>query len=202
MQCGFAHTPMSLSSTTTSDPRRSPKPPDSRVDPGVFALLEEARSGRIPQGFRRRSAPDAAWCRSGSQLNHDLGGDAEFAWADLADSIEDHTIVRERHLMRLPASELVAPDLAEDFANLGRVSSRPRACRVTRAAPPETSTPLPQTGVVVRVHGITQVRAEVDPHAEQVVAVARRPGRTYGVRSVRSRHRASSFQLAPLVRRG
>jgi hypothetical protein len=179
MLCGSVRIRMSSSSTTTSDPHRAPKPPDSRVDPGVFALLGRARSGRIPQGFRRRSAPDAA-CRSGSQLNHDLGGDPEFAWADLADSIEDHTIVRERHLMRLPVSELVASDLAEDFANLGRVSSRPRACRLTRAAPPEalrTSMPLPQTGVVVRVHGITQVRAEVDPHAEQVVAVARRPGR-------------------------
>ena len=181
MLCGSARTRTSSSSTTTSDPHRSPKPPDSRVDPGVFALLGEARSDRIPQGFRGRSAPDAGVMPiSGSQLNHDLGGDPEFAWADLADSIEDHIIVRERHLMRLPVSELVASDLAEDFANLGRVSSRPRACRLTRAAPPEalrTSMPLPQTGVVVRVHGITQVRAEVDPHAEQVVAVARRPGR-------------------------
>ena len=34
------------------------------------------------------------------------------------------------------------------------------------------------------VRGITQVRAEVDLHAEQVVAVARRPGRRYGVPSL------------------
>jgi hypothetical protein len=33
--------------------------------------------------------------------------------------IEDQTTVRERHLMRLPVSELVAPDLAEGCANLG-----------------------------------------------------------------------------------
>ena len=32
--------PGSSSCTTTSDPRRSPKPPDSRVDPGVLALSE------------------------------------------------------------------------------------------------------------------------------------------------------------------
>jgi hypothetical protein len=43
---------MSSSSTTTSDPCRSPKPLDSRVDPGGFALL-----GRLDRaGFRRDSA--------------------------------------------------------------------------------------------------------------------------------------------------
>ena len=39
MPCGSVRIRMSSSSTTTSDIRRSPKPPDSRVDPGVFALL-------------------------------------------------------------------------------------------------------------------------------------------------------------------
>jgi hypothetical protein len=64
--------PGSSSSTTTSDPHRSPKPPDSRVDPGVSRFSARARWGRIPQGFRRRFAAGAAITRSGSQLNHDL----------------------------------------------------------------------------------------------------------------------------------
>jgi hypothetical protein len=84
---------MSSSSTTTSDIRRSP-------NPRIHAWIRGFRPSRggsigpdsagIPQEIRSR-------CRlmpiSGSQLNHDLGGDPEFAWADLADSIEDHTIV-------------------------------------------------------------------------------------------------------------
>ena len=37
-------------------------------------------------------------------------GNPAFAWTDLADNIEDHIIVRELHLMRLPVWELVQPD--------------------------------------------------------------------------------------------
>jgi hypothetical protein len=149
MACGSARTHMSSSSTTTSDPHRSPKPPDSRVDSGVSRF-----SGRLDRaGFRRDSAGDPLQMPpdvdQGVSSNHDLGGDPESARADLADSIEDHPIVCERHLRRLPVSELVAPDLAQGCANLGASSRVPRACRVTRAAPPEalpTSMPLPQSG--------------------------------------------------------
>ena len=53
MPCGSVRIRMSSSSTTTSDIRRSPKPPNSRVDPGVFALLGGS-IGPIPQGIRSR----------------------------------------------------------------------------------------------------------------------------------------------------
>ena len=42
--------PASSSSTATSDPRRSPKPPDSRVDPGVSRFSGRLDRARIPAG--------------------------------------------------------------------------------------------------------------------------------------------------------
>ncbi len=54
MPCGSVRIRMSSSSTTTSDIHRSLKPPDSSVDPGVFALLW----GLDRAGFRRDSAGD------------------------------------------------------------------------------------------------------------------------------------------------
>jgi hypothetical protein len=57
MPCGSARIRTSLSSTTTSDPRRSPKPLDSRVDPGVSRFsggLIGPDSAGIPQEIRSR----------------------------------------------------------------------------------------------------------------------------------------------------
>ena len=58
MLCGYVRIRMSSSSTTTSDPGCLPKPPDSCVNPGVFARPGEARSGPdsagIPQEIRSR----------------------------------------------------------------------------------------------------------------------------------------------------
>jgi hypothetical protein len=128
MPCGCAHTRMSLSSTTTSDSRRSPKPPDSRVNLGVSRF-----SGRLDRaGFRRDSAGDPLQMPPYA----DQGVSSTTIWAMTQSSpgpiwltASRTTQSSERLLMRLPVSELVAPDLAEDFANLGRASSR--AARVS-----------------------------------------------------------------------
>ncbi len=57
MPCGSVRIRMSSSSTTTSDPCRSPKPPDSRVDPGVSLFSGGSigpDSAGIPQEIRSR----------------------------------------------------------------------------------------------------------------------------------------------------
>jgi hypothetical protein len=57
MLCGSARTHMSSSSTTTSETRRSPKPPESRVDPGVSRFSGGSigpDSAGIPQEIRSR----------------------------------------------------------------------------------------------------------------------------------------------------
>jgi hypothetical protein len=54
MLCGCARTRMSLSSTTTSDPHRSPKPLDHAWIRGFRA----SRGGSIGPGFRRDSPGD------------------------------------------------------------------------------------------------------------------------------------------------
>jgi hypothetical protein len=156
MRCGCVRIRMSSSSTTTSDTRNSPKPLDSRVDPGVFALLGEARSGRIPQGFRRKSAPDAASCRSGSQLNHVQAvaqsppGPISLTASRTTQSSASVTSCASRYRsLSLHISLRAAPMFAAS-------PRAPRACRVTRAASPETpftSLLLPQSGVVTRVRG-------------------------------------------------
>ena len=182
MRCGSVRIRMSSSSTTTSDTRNSPKPLDSRVDPGVF----RASRGRLDRaGFRKDSAGNPLQMPPRA----DQGVSSTTIWAvtqsspgpiwltasRTTQSSASVTSCASRHRsLSLQISLRTSPILAAS-------PRAPRACRVTRAAPPEalrTSMPLPQSGVVVRVRGITQVRAEVDPHAEQVVAVAWRPGRT------------------------
>ena len=77
MACGCAHIPTSLSSTTTSDPHRRRNPGFTRIR--GFALLGEARSGRIPgipQEIRSRCR--LMPIRESAQPH--LGGDPEFAW--------------------------------------------------------------------------------------------------------------------------
>ena len=54
MPCGCARTRTSSSSTTTSDPHRSPKPPDHAWIRGFRA----SGGGPIGPGFRRDSAGD------------------------------------------------------------------------------------------------------------------------------------------------
>jgi hypothetical protein len=66
MLCGSARPRTSSSSTTTSDPRRSPKPPDSLVNRGVLRVWGRLDRAPIPQGFRRRSARDAACADRGT----------------------------------------------------------------------------------------------------------------------------------------
>jgi hypothetical protein len=173
MPCGCAHTRMSLSSTTTSDSRRSPKPPDSRVNLGVSRF-----SGRLDRaGFRRDSAGDPLQMPPYA----DQGVSSTTIWAMTQSSPGPIWLTASRTTQ----SSASVTSCASRYRSLSlQISLRtspilaappraPRACRVTRAAPPEamrTSMPLLQIGVVVRVRGITQVRAEVDLHAEQVVA--------------------------------
>jgi hypothetical protein len=195
MACGCARTRMSSSSTTTSDPRRSP-------NPRIHAWIRGFRASRgasigpdsagIPQEIRSRCRlipiRESAQPRSG--VTQSSPGLIWLTPSRTTQSSASVTSCASRYRsLSLQISLRAAPILAAS-------PRAPRTCRVTRAAPPEalrTSMPLPQSGVVVRVRGITQIRAEVDLHTEQVVAVARRPGRTYGVWSVRSRRREGSF---------
>lgn len=85
MACGCGHIPTSSSSTTTSNSRRLPKPPDSRVI-REFALLGE---GSIGPGFRRDSAGDSLEMPPDADQGVSSTTSGRFRLAELADSIED-----------------------------------------------------------------------------------------------------------------
>jgi hypothetical protein len=99
MACGSARTHMSSSSITTSDPHRSPK----SLDHAWIRGFRASRGGSIVPGLRRDSAGDPLQMPPDA----DQGVSSTTTWAvtqssraELADSIEDRIIVRERHLIR------------------------------------------------------------------------------------------------------
>jgi hypothetical protein len=157
MRCGSVRIRMSSSSTTTSDTRNSPKPLDSRVDPGGFREFR----GRLDRaGFRKDSAgnplqmpPRADQGVSSTTIQavaQSPPGPISLTASRTTQSSASVTSCASRYRsLSLHISLRAAPMFAAS-------PRAPRACRVTRAASPETpftSLLLPQSGVVTRVRG-------------------------------------------------
>jgi hypothetical protein len=194
MVCGYVPIRTSSSSTTTSDPVVCRNPRIHAWIRGFSRFRGRARS----TGFRRDSAGDPLQMPSDADRESAQprsGRDPQFAWAiwltasRTTQSSASVTSCASRYQslslqISLRAAPIPWPRLLPRRARIEDESSAVVALR--------TSMPVPRRGRRRR-SGISQVRAEVDLHAEQVVAGARQPGGMYGVWSVRSRRREGWF---------